>query len=317
VAPQELVGAARRGERLGFSELWFGEDCFFTGGISGAAVALSATEQIPIGLGIVSAVVRHPALLAMEISTLARIFPGRIWLGVGLGVPAWMRQMRALPKSPLTALRECVSAVRALLNGEEVSAEGTYYSFRNIRIAFPPGDTVPVYMGVNGPKMLQLSGEVADATVVSVLAGPRYIRWARDQIATGMEQGGRSGHHRVVAYCLFSVDRDCERAQAAVRPPMAFYLHAAGPTNALTQVAGISSELEVLIALGGREAVERELPSAWVDDLAVAGDPEECGEKILALLDAGADSVSLLPVPAERAEEIVELAAAEVLPRLR
>ncbi|MGH3004727.1 MAG: LLM class flavin-dependent oxidoreductase [Gaiellaceae bacterium] len=310
VAPRELVRTAQLGERLGFGELWFGEDCFYTGGVAGAAAALASTERVPIGLGIVPAVVRHPALLAMEFATLAQLFPGRFWPGIGLGVPAWMRQMRLMPKSPLTAMRECVGAVHALLAGEKLSDEGTYYGFRDVRLAHPPEEPIPVYMGVNGPKMLQLSGEVADATVVSVLAGPQYVTWAREQIAAGMARAGRSGHHRVAVYTLFAVDRDGGRAREAIRGPMAFYLNAAGPTNALAQVAGIAEEL----AAG--EVTAETLPAAWVDELAVAGDPEECAAKIRQLLDAGADSVCLLPLPAERAEKIVELAAAEVLPRL-
>ena len=106
LAPETLPGLSRLAEQLGYGELWFAEDYFFTGGISGAAAALAATERIPIGLGVVSAMVRHPALLAMEIATLDRMFPGRLRPGIGTGVPAWMRQMGVKPRSPLSALRE-------------------------------------------------------------------------------------------------------------------------------------------------------------------------------------------------------------------
>ena len=76
-APDQLQAAARNAESGGFDELWLAEDFFFTGGISGAAVVLGATEGISVGLGIVSAVVRHPALLSMEISTISGVHPGR------------------------------------------------------------------------------------------------------------------------------------------------------------------------------------------------------------------------------------------------
>ena len=59
------------------------------------------------------------------------------------------------------------------------------------------------------------------------------------------------------------------------------------------------------------------MPDQWLEDLAIAGEPDECAEKIGRYLAAGADSVVLFPFPAERAREMVELAAAEVLPRLR
>jgi alkanesulfonate monooxygenase SsuD/methylene tetrahydromethanopterin reductase-like flavin-dependent oxidoreductase (luciferase family) len=316
LAPEQIASTARLGEELGFRELWLAEDYFFTGGISGAAAALEATRDIPVGLGIVSAMARHPALLAMEISTLTRMFPGRVRPGIGLGVPAWVRQMGLMPRSRIGAMRECVSSVRRLLAGEELTERGEYFSFDRVRLAYPPPGPVPVSMGVIGPKMLHLSGEVADGTIGSVLAGTQYLRWAREQIAAGQEAAGRSGSpHPFAAFTMFSIDPDGERARAAVRPTMAFYL-AADPVNAMTEVYGIAEQVGEL-AKSGPDAVEAGIEDAWVDDLVVAGDPDACTERIQAMLDAGADTVVLFPSPAEHAHEMLELAAAEVLPRLK
>ena len=58
------------------------------------------------------------------------------------------------------------------------------------------------------------------------------------------------------------------------------------------------------------------MPDRWIDDLAVAGEPDECAEKIRRLLDAGSDSVALFPLAGERSETIVRAVAADVLPRL-
>ena len=113
IAPQHIQGAAATAETCGFDEIWLAEDYFFSGGISGAALVLGATSHITVGLGVVSAVARHPALLAMELSTLSRVYGGRLIAGIGLGVPAWVRQMGLHPRSPLSALRECVTAIKA------------------------------------------------------------------------------------------------------------------------------------------------------------------------------------------------------------
>src|SRR5437868_13868891 len=94
--PERIVHTARRAEWLGFGELWFSEDCFFAGAFAGIAAALGTTQRLPVGLGIASAVTRHPALLAMECATLARLHPGRFFPGVGLGVPFWLQQMGLL-----------------------------------------------------------------------------------------------------------------------------------------------------------------------------------------------------------------------------
>lgn len=316
LAPEEIAATARFGEELGFRELWLAEDYFFTGGISGAAVALGATKEIPVGLGIVSALVRHPALLAMEVSTLARIYPGRIRPGIGLGVPSWVRQMHLMPRSRVGAMRECVSALRRLLAGEELTERGEYFSFDRVRLTYPPSGPVPVFMGIIGPKMLHLSGEIADGTVGSVMAGTAYLTWAREQIGAGRAAVGRTGSpHPLAAFTMFSIDTDGERAKAAIRPTMAFYL-AADPVNAMTEVYGIADRVAEA-AQGGAQAVEAVMEDKWVEDLVVAGNADECVEKIQALLRAGADTVVLFPSPADRAREMLELAGREVLPKLQ
>lgn len=315
IAPERLGETARLGEELGFGELWFAEDCFFTGGISGATAALAATERVPVGLGIVSAVTRHPALLAMEISTLARMFPGRVLPGVGLGVPAWLEQMGLRPRSPLSALRECVTSLRRLLAGDEVTEEGRQFSFDRVKLAYVPEEHVPIYMGVVAGKGLRLAGAVADGLVLSVLASSGYVSWAMEQAALGAGEAGRPADHRVAAFAMFSVDRDRRRAKAALRGTAAFYL-AAGGRTALTDAFEISDELEDMIARGGVETVEREFPERWLDELTVSGDPDECAEGIRRYLEAGADSVVLFPLPSDRSDEILRTAAADVLPRL-
>ncbi|MFQ5966486.1 MAG: LLM class flavin-dependent oxidoreductase [Acidimicrobiia bacterium] len=315
IAPEQLPPAARTAEESGFDEAWLAEDFFFTGGVSGASIVLGSTSDLAVGMGVVSAVARHPALLAMEISTLSRAFPGRLVAGIGLGVPAWVRQMGLHPPSPLSALRECVSSVRALLRGEEITVEGRTFTFDAVKLTHPELQPTPMHMGVIGPKMLQLSGEIADGSVLSVGAGEAYLRWAIDQINQGRAVGDRTDDHRVTAFALYSVDRDGAAARNAVRGPLAFYKASGGP-NALTDAAGISEELEKLREEGGVDAVAAGMPDSWIDRTTIAGTPAECAERIETFYDAGADSVALFPMPATEASRMVALTAEEVLPRL-
>ena len=317
IAPERIPMLAALGEQLGFAELWLAEDYFFTGGIAGAAAALDATTTTPVGLGLVSAMVRHPAVLAMEAATLARMHPGRVRLGVGLGVPDWLRQVGLYPRSPLTALREAVPLMRRLLAGETITVDGEFFSCREVGLTHVPPDPPPIYMGATGPKMLALSGEVADGTLVSVLAGTAYIRWLRERIATGEAARGVGAAHRVVAFALYAVDRDANRAKAALRDLVAFYL-AVDPKSALTDVYGITDELLDMVTRGADDApatVAREMPDCWLDDLVVAGDPDECAAKLRSLLDAGADSVCLFPVGDDPADTL-GLTARDVLPQM-
>jgi 5,10-methylenetetrahydromethanopterin reductase len=314
-SPELLPAIAGRAEEIGFTELWLAEDYFFTGGIAGAAAALAATESVTVGLGIVSALVRHPALLAMEVSTLARMHPDRLIAGIGLGVPAWMKQMGLPTDAPLTTMREAIAALRALLAGDEVTTDGDLFSFNGVRLVHPPTGRVPIYMGAVGPQMLRLSGEIADGNVLSVLAGTGYVRWARQQVAAGAREVSGNGHRSVACFALFSVDHDRRRARDALRAPMSFYL-AGGGANALTDAYGISDELIDMVERGGARAVAEEMPDRWLDNLVIAGEPDECAHRIRDYLNAGADSVVLFAMPEERSEEIIELAAKEVLTRV-
>jgi alkanesulfonate monooxygenase SsuD/methylene tetrahydromethanopterin reductase-like flavin-dependent oxidoreductase (luciferase family) len=165
--------------------------------------------------------------------------------------------------------------------------------------------------------MLQLSGAVADGTLLSVLAGTDYVQWARQQIEQGRAKvaAATPRDHEITAFALCNVDLDGAAARANVRPAVAFYLAAGGP-NALTDAYGISDQLRDMIAAGGVEAVARNMPASWVDDLALAGTPDEVLAKIHALRVAGADRIALFPTPTDSVDRTIALVAEHVLPHL-
>jgi 5,10-methylenetetrahydromethanopterin reductase len=311
--PENIAALAALGEELGYAEMWLPEDYFFVGGIAGAAIALSATKRIPFGIGIASAVVRSPAVYAQEVATLSRAFPGRIWPGIGLGWPAWLDQMGIRPKAQLATVRECVNTLRSLLNGEEVSLDGKTFQLDRVVLVHPPTEPVPIYAGVMGPKMLGVAGETADGTLFGMSASAKYVTFARERIAEGAAKAGRDGHHRTPCLALFGIDKDSATAKAAIKPGLAFYLSILG-RNGYTDVYGISDQIEDMMARGGVDTIEREMPDEWLEDLVIAGDPDECEAKIRAFLAAGADSVVLAP-PAEVCKESLQMAGELVLPR--
>src|SRR5690349_15561600 len=99
-APEELPGFARDLDALGIDDLWVVEDLGWAGGMSAAAVALTVSRRLRVGLGIAPAPLRNPALLAMELAGLARMFPGRFVAGIGHGVGEWMAQVGAATPHP-------------------------------------------------------------------------------------------------------------------------------------------------------------------------------------------------------------------------
>jgi alkanesulfonate monooxygenase SsuD/methylene tetrahydromethanopterin reductase-like flavin-dependent oxidoreductase (luciferase family) len=256
----------------------------------------------------------------MEAATLDQIAAGRLILGYGAGVRYWMWQMGLDYSSPLSALREAVAISRELLAGGPSNHAGRYFNLRNVKLGFTPRrPDIPLYLGVEGPKMLNLSGEIADGTVLSVLSSPDYVRFAWENVRAGCALSGRNpAQHRMVVYVIFAMDEDGARARQAVRETVAEYLGAGGQPTPLTRLAGVDDAL--MAELGRVYREERRFPTELVDDalvakVAVAGTPDECEAGLRALVAAGADEIVLFPMPATATEPTIERVARDLLPR--
>lgn len=317
--PPELVASsAKLAEDLGFSEIWIPEDYWYLGSVSCLIRALSETERINVGVGVMSALVRHPAVAAMELGCAERMFPGRVMAGFGLGLPVLMNMMGLKPTSQLGALRDGVAMARALLAGEECTTEGGEFTAQGVRLTHPPASVPPIYTGVLGPKMVRLSGEIADGTVVSAMASAAYLRWMRPHIEEGAARRAEppAVPHRLPTFAMYSVADDIATARAAVRPLVAQYLSLLNGSPLVTANEFAPAVAE-LCERGGTDAealIRDEMPDEWLDALTVAGDPATCASRIDALRAAGADSVILMPVDGENIEATLRLTSERVLP---
>ncbi|WP_405695850.1 LLM class flavin-dependent oxidoreductase [Streptomyces coelicoflavus] len=277
LAPERLRAVAQVADEMGLEELWLWEDCFREGGISSAAAVLAWTERVRVGVGLLPVPLRNVAVTAMEAATLHRMFPGRAVLGVGHGVQDWMGQVGARVESPVTLLREYLLALRALLRGERVSAEGRYVQLDDVALDWPPERVEGVLAGATGPRSLRLAGEAADGTVLTANTPPDGVRRARRLIDEGRAAAGRGDDvHKVVVYLLAATGTGArERLRAE------------------------------LVAEG----------VADVPDLGVAGDAEAVADAVRRLAEAGADTVVLQPTGDEPDPEgFVRFAAEQVRP---
>lgn len=294
--PETLPAFAKRVEALGFDELWVIEDCFYTGGIAQAGIALASTEEISVGLGIMPAVARNAAFSAMEIATLSRIYPNRFLPGIGHGVREWMAQIGALPKSQLTALENYTSAICAVLSGENIDFASEYVQLDAVQLEYPLTVIPPVSLGVRGPKSLKIAGRVADGTIMAEGASPAYVRWAIEQIQQGQTEAGRTDHHRVTVYVLWSLNENIDHARQELRPKVADILGYGGAKAIYTQPLDITAEVQQLFDDGGLFNLRENMPDEWLDELAVFGNAENCQRTIQRFIEAGADSVVLVPI---------------------
>ncbi|WP_134030692.1 LLM class flavin-dependent oxidoreductase [Streptomyces bluensis] len=213
-APEGLPGFAREVEALGADDLWVVEDLGWPGGVSAASVALAATERLRVGIGIMPAPLRSPALLAMEVATLARVFPGRLVAGIGHGVPEWMASVGVAARSPLALLEETISSVRALLRGERVELDGREVRLDGVELVHPPAEPPPLVAGVVRPRSLELSGRVADGTLIAEGHGPRDLESARALI----DKGGAAADHTLTVFAFCCVGDDADQVTRALRP---------------------------------------------------------------------------------------------------
>jgi len=196
-APEQIGPVARAAEQAGLAQLWIWEDCFKESGIATAAAMLGTTSRMTVAIGLLPAPLRNVALTAMEISTLARLFPGRLTVGVGHGVQDWMGQVGARAASPMTLLREYVTALSALLRGERVTTHGQYVRLDDVALDFPPLIVPPLLVGGIRPRTVSLAGELADGLIMpgglssdDVRTAVRQFRGARPERTAGSRGPG-------------------------------------------------------------------------------------------------------------------------------
>jgi alkanesulfonate monooxygenase SsuD/methylene tetrahydromethanopterin reductase-like flavin-dependent oxidoreductase (luciferase family) len=194
---QEIVEAA---EAAAVAELWLWEDCFLEGGLTTATAALAWSERLRVGVGLLPVALRNPAVVAMEIATLARLFPGRFVPGLGHGVLEWMGQVGVRAESPLTLLREYVPAVRDLLHGRRVDVDGRYVHLDGVALDWPPERPPTLLVGARGPKTLRAAGELADGVILDNDVTPDRVRAARAEVDEGRAAAGRTDRYQVVVY---------------------------------------------------------------------------------------------------------------------
>jgi 5,10-methylenetetrahydromethanopterin reductase len=261
--PERLREFIASAEAAGLDEVWLWEDCFCEGGLTSAAAALAWSSSVRIGLGLMPAPLRNPALAAMEVATLARMFPGRFVPAAGHGVLTWMDQIGARSASPMTLLREWVTATRSLLHGQTVSVSGEYVRLRQVALDWPPPAVPPLLVGARGPKTLALAGEIADGLVLDAGISPDGVRLAVATAAAARPHevvvylpcgAGPDGRDRIQAELAASAVPLSERAAVGTPADVADTIKSlarAGATSVVLQPTADDPDVSALIKLAG------------------------------------------------------------------
>jgi 5,10-methylenetetrahydromethanopterin reductase len=299
---EDLPAFAARAEALGYDELWVIEDCFLSGGLTLAAVALAATQRIHVGIGLLPAAVRNAAIVTMEIATLGRIFPGRLTVAFGHGVESWMTQIGARPAKRLAALGELVSAVRRLLAGETVDDARSFVQLRGVALDNPPASPPTIAVGTTGPRGIALAGRHAQGLLLPEGCGPTFIAEAKE--IADAAAGSSAAPPRIVAYAWLRLEQD-EPARLALTDAVSNWMSFGlfpGPVRA----AGLDAP----------PPAGRPVSRALADELGIVGDAEQCAQAVGRFAGAGAQSLVLAAIGSGYDEQY-ERFAREVLPTVR
>jgi probable F420-dependent oxidoreductase len=307
------VELARRAEAAGFASVWSAE--FFNQHPYAVLGAIAeATSRIGIGTAIANAFTRSPVVHASAALDLDELSGGRMTLGLGSGTSRMNEEWYGVPFSkPAARMAECVRVVRALFDAKDQLGfrfEGAFH-----RLAIPvysrpgaPRARVPIAVAAVNRRMVETAGAVADALIGHPIASRRWHRertlpWLR---AAEAAAGRPDGSCRLLPYVLTSIQPERALARRDARNQIGFYFTVSVYRTVL-EFHGrpdVADACRRALATFDVRAMGEAIPDELVDEIAVAGTPDEARERLRAwadLTDAPLLYAPTVGVPPERA----------------
>jgi len=152
----ELVDTFVAAERLGLDEVWIGDEGpAHQDPFAVLAAAAVRTSRVTLGVAVTNPYLRHPAVTASAMASVAELSGGRAILGLGAGGGVALDPVGVDRTKPLTRTRHAVRIARAVVSGQ--AAEG----YRP-----PEGaarrDPLPIYIGARGEAFNRYASAEAD-----------------------------------------------------------------------------------------------------------------------------------------------------------
>jgi 5,10-methylenetetrahydromethanopterin reductase len=289
----KIAHYAKLAEQQGFDNVWITDHYNNRDVYTTLAVLAMNTNSIKLGTGVSNPYTRNAAVTASSIASINEISGGRAILGLGPGDKATFDAMGISWDKPLTTTRESIAAVRSFCAGEKVNMDGEMVKFSGAKMAFKAGN-IPIYMGAQGPKMLELAGEVADGVLINA-SHPKDFEVAVKQIASGAAKAGRDPKEvDVAAYACFSIDKDPVKAVNAAKVVVAFIV--AGSPDMVLERHGIDAATKPAIGAAIAKGDFGSLMGGMVTDgmmdaFSICGTPDDCKARINDLLDIGVTQI--------------------------
>jgi 5,10-methylenetetrahydromethanopterin reductase len=314
----EAVELAVLADEMGLDCVWYCQDLFQRDVWVFLTATAARTKKIDLGTGIVTPYTVNPAELAMHAATLDEFSGGRVRLGISVGAVEFLRWVGIKVRRPLSAMRESVEILRRLLRGERVEHEGRVFKgwTKDAYMRFQPSrPQMPIYLGAQSRRMLELTGEIADGGL-PLLFPPEYIEDVLRYISRGVERAWRRLDDLDIVGCIwFSMAQDSEAAMDALRSLVSYY----GPHLAPEMVEKIGLSPEdfdpIKESLRNRDYERaKKLVNEEMARLAVFGTPGECVERIEELVKKGLSHVRFGPPLGPDPKETIRLIGEEIIP---
>lgn len=285
----DVVGEIKQAEDHGFAFVSL-PNIFGIDAITAIAIAGRETSRIEMATGVVPTPPRHPAALAQQALTAQSASNGRFVLGIGLSHKIVIEDMFGLSYAqPAKQMREYLEVLMPLLEGKPASFQGDLYRV-NAGLQVAGADPVPVLVAALGPRMLKLTGELAQGTTTWMTGQKTLAGHVVPSITKAAADAGRAAP-RILAAIPIALTDDVTAASEACNQAFAIY-----PT------------LPSYRAMLDREGVEQ--PSG----VAIIGDEATLRSRIASLRDAGVTDFAASPFPAGAGviERTVEFLASEL-----
>jgi len=300
-------------ERLGLDVCWVAE-AWGSDAPSALGYLAGRTENILLGSGIIQLGTRTPVAIAQAALTLAELSDGRFLLGLGPSGPQVIEGLHGVAfAKPLSRMRETVAIIRQAFAGEKISYSGNQFEIprpggegRPMRLSMPANPDIPIYLASMSPKLLELTGEVADGWLGTSFV-PEGSAAYFSHLDAGLTKAGRTRAGLDVcqgAEVAFANDEDAVRAMVAGRKKeLAFSLGGMGSagTNFYNNAYSRQGWADVAAAVRERwQAGDRDGAASLVTDEMVLGTTLIGTEGMVRARlgvwrDAGVDTVRLYP----------------------
>ncbi len=293
-------------EAKGFEAVWQAESRLVRDAIVPMAAYAAVTNKLKIGSGVINNWTRNIGLLAATFLTLDDLAPGRIICGIGAWWDPLAKNVGIHRRKPLSAMKETIEVLRRLLNMERVTFHGEFHHVDGIELDVVHGRREPrdvaIMIGATGPKMMELTGEIADGVVLNYCVPPDYNDQALEMLSKGAKKAGRTlddiDRPQLV---VCSVDHDHDAAIDTTKMLLCQYL---AQQPHIAKASGVSSDVvaEIQSILGwpathGQiEKAKHLVPDDLVLRITASGTPEEAREKVQEYIDHGATCPILYPV---------------------